>query len=392
MVPRARRARRFLAGGVRELTELLGQPVTATRQYMSLIKGGLLALKQPATAPSYISVAKRGIMVSERSPLRKTHSKTSSTAVFATKSGEDGSISDGKRVVKGGDGKRIAVILFCLLFNQGLALLAGVGSKTRLLHMLGFACIAIQWLVFIHAGGIFTGKRTEKYYDLTGSSTFLILTIASYVYGASSKSWRQNTLTLFITIWCVRLGSYLFTRILKEGGIDARFTKVKEDFIYFFLFWNIQGVWTFVTALPVYALNCKADTNNAVTFFDRAGIVVYVIGLLFEIVADYQKSAFRADEKNHGKFIKSGLWSISRHPNYFGEILIHVGIFLVSFSSITRAAEYATIIAPVFLTLLLVFVSGIPPLEKLGDSRWGHQSDYRAYKKDTSVLVPFLKL
>ena len=274
-----------------------------------------------------------------------------------------------------------------------MAFVAGAGSKTHHLHLLGFASIAIQWVIFVHACGIFTGgKRTEKYYDLTGSSTFLILTVISYVHGAAVKSWRQNTLSAFVIIWCTRLGAYLFSRIVKEGGIDARFTKVKEDFLYFFLFWNVQGVWNFVCALPVYALNCKVDSNLAITTYDKVGIAVYVLGLLLEVVADYQKSAFKADKKNHGKFIKHGLWSISRHPNYLGEILIHVGIFLVSYSSITSVMEYSWVVAPLFVSLLLIYVSGIPPLEKLGERRWGHLKEYQAYKKETSVLVPFLKL
>ncbi|MGD8865403.1 MAG: DUF1295 domain-containing protein, partial [Anaerolineales bacterium] len=103
--------------------------------------------------------------------------------------------------------------------------------------------------------------------------------------------------------------------------------------------------------------------------------------------ADAQKSRFKADPNNEGDFISSGLWAWSRHPNYFGEIMLWIGVALIA-APVLRGWQWVTMISPVFVTLLITQVSGVPMLEKRADETWGGQEDYEQYKKNTPVLIP----
>jgi steroid 5-alpha reductase family enzyme len=119
------------------------------------------------------------------------------------------------------------------------------------------------------------------------------------------------------------------------------------------------------------------------------GLAVWVIGFALEAIADLQKSRFRADPANKGSFITSGLWAISRHPNYLGEITLWVGIAIIALPQL-RGWQYATLVSPVFVYLLITRASGVPLLEKKADAKWGGQEVYEAYKRRTPVLVPFV--
>jgi len=124
--------------------------------------------------------------------------------------------------------------------------------------------------------------------------------------------------------------------------------------------------------------------------FALIGLLVWVFGFAMEVVADYQKSRFNADPKNKGKFIQTGLWSRSRHPNYFGEIVLWIGVMIIALP-VLQGWQWVALISPVFVTLLLTRVSGIPLLEKKADQKWGGQADYEAYKRQTPGLIPRLK-
>tara|TARA_Y100000816_G_scaffold177629_1_gene128216 strand:+ start:542 stop:949 length:408 start_codon:yes stop_codon:yes gene_type:complete len=119
------------------------------------------------------------------------------------------------------------------------------------------------------------------------------------------------------------------------------------------------------------------------------GIIIFIIGFTIEIIADSQKTKFRANDDNKDKFISSGLWKYSRHPNYLGEIILWLGISLISFSSL-EGFQYITLISPIFTYLLLVNVSGINFLEKSGKKKWGHLESYKKYLKETPRLFGFL--
>jgi len=197
-------------------------------------------------------------------------------------------------------------------------------------------------------------------------------------------------LDVFVAVWSVRLGWFLFSRIHNNSGVDSRFTEIKASRPQFLLSWTLQGVWVFLTLLAVLMLNVS---NEDVSFgvFDYVGIPLWVVGFLLEVVADYQKSAFRKDPENRDKFIHTGLWSISRHPNYFGEIVLWTGIAISAFGGLSATPRAAFVfLSPVFVAFLIIFISGIPMLEQKADKKFGNNPDYIQYKKHTAVLVPFL--
>merc|ERR1712045_887489 len=242
--------------------------------------------------------------------------------------------------------------------------------------------MGIQWV----AWGFSAALKTERFYDLTGSATFIAL---SYLSQQWSKGFNRQTIqSNMVMAWAFRLGSYLFIRILKDGK-DKRFDKVRDNPARFFSFWTIQGVWVFVTLLPTLMLN-NEKIDKPLGKQDYLGWALWATGMFFEVVADYQKTAFRNDPSNQGKFITTGLWSLSRHPNYFGEITLWFGIYL-SCSSTFRGVQYLSVISPLFICFLLTRVSGVPLLEKSGMKRWGELPAYKKYLEDVPVLIPFIK-
>lgn len=285
------------------------------------------------------------------------------------------------------------VTTVCIAISQGLAWVASdPGNKN--LQKLGFAAIGIQWIVYlIHASGRLLGnKPTERYYDFTGAATYISLTAYS-MKSIASDAWTPRRLLLSSTvlIWSFRLGLFLFSRISAAGGIDSRFNDRREKFFRFWIMWTVQGLWVFLTALPVFTLNQAAAVPGAqqLQLRDYIGLSLWLVGFLFEVVADNQKSRFRSETSNHNNFIQSGLWSLSRHPNYFGEILLWIGVTLTATSEFTRPGQFACLISPVFVAFLLIKISGIPLLEAAADKKWSTRKDYVQYKKNVPVLVPF---
>lgn len=227
--------------------------------------------------------------------------------------------------------------------------------------------------------------KTEKFYDLAGSLTFITMSLLSYEW--SKNTWRQFIQSHMIVAWAARLGLFLFIRVIKDGK-DSRFDDAKRQPLKFCAFWNLQGVWVIVTLLPTLLLN-DSSRNPRLGVRDYVGWALWAIGMFFEVTADLQKTMFRNKPENKGKFIRSGLWAISRHPNYFGEILLWFGLY-ISASSVFRGWEFASVLSPIFIYLLITKVSGIPLLEKSADKKWGNLAEYQKYKRGTSILVPFL--
>jgi len=245
-----------------------------------------------------------------------------------------------------------------------------------------YVSIGVQWVGCTLAVLL----KTEKFYDLTGSLTFLLLSHLSYE--KSMKTRRQTIQGWLVFSWAVRLGLFLFFRIMKDGE-DKRFNKAKKDPALMFKFWTIQGIWVFITLLPTLLLN-SSRKNPPIGGRDYIGWAIWGMGFLFEVVADAQKTFFRAVPENKGKFITSGLWSISRHPNYFGEISLWFGIYIAS-SSAFSGIEFLSVLSPVLVMLLITRLSGIPLLEKAAEKKWGENADYQKYVENTPVLVPFFK-
>ena len=226
--------------------------------------------------------------------------------------------------------------------------------------------------------------QTEKFFDLTGTISYVSSVLFIFFKSNTVESINFGSLVLstFIIIWSLRLGTFLFLRI-KKAGKDRRFNEIKKSFSWFFMAFSTSGMW--VTICSICALTGIA---NGIIFSTTTiiGIIIFIIGFTIEIIADLQKTKFRANVDNKDKFISIGLWKYSRHPNYLGEIILWLGISLISFSSL-EGFQYVTLISPIFTYLLLVNVSGINLLEKSGDKRWGMLESYKKYKEKTPRLI-----
>jgi steroid 5-alpha reductase family enzyme len=286
---------------------------------------------------------------------------------------------------------RNALIVFPVLILIGyLVALAGSQGGTTLGGIPIFAiavglAFLIQWLAFIPSY-LF---QTEKFFDLTGSITYISVVGVAVCYSRYSVELdaRSVLVAALVIVWALRLGTFLFTRI-KKAGKDDRFDELKPSFIRFLNVWTIQGLWvTFTAAAALVAIT--TTTRKELDAFAIIGFLVWVFGFTIEVLADSQKRRFSASPENKGKFIQTGLWSRSRHPNYFGEIMLWIGIAIIAIP-VLRGWQWVAMISPIFVTLLLTRVSGIPLLEKKADKKWGGQADYETYKKNTPVLIPRL--
>lgn len=283
---------------------------------------------------------------------------------------------------------RNALLVFPILIIIGLFVaLAGSQGGSKIGGIPVFAlsvglAFLIQWLVFIPAFRL----QTEKFFDLTGSITYItVISIAALL--STGLDARSILLWALVVIWATRLGTFLFRRIHKAGK-DDRFDEIKPSFIRFLNVWTIQGLWvTFTMAAALIAIT--TTNHKPLDIFAIIGLLVWVIGFSIEVAADAQKSRFNANPENKGKFIRTGLWSRSRHPNYFGEIVLWVGVTIIALP-VLQGWQWIALISPIFVTLLLTRVSGIPLLEKKADQKWGGQEDYEAYKQNTPVLIPRL--
>jgi steroid 5-alpha reductase family enzyme len=238
----------------------------------------------------------------------------------------------------------------------------------------------IQWLAFLPAYLL----QSEAFFDITGSVTYIAVTAIAVLLGPVADG-RSILLAALVVIWAARLGAYLFRRIRKAGR-DARFDEIKPSFVRFLDAWTVQGLWvslTLAAALAAITTTVRKDLGVVALL----GSLVWAAGFAIEAAADVQKSRFRADPANRGRFIHSGLWSWSRHPNYFGEIVLWIGVALIALP-VLRGWQWVTLISPLFVILLLTCVSGVPLLEKKANATWGGQDDYEAYKARTAVLVP----
>lgn len=284
-----------------------------------------------------------------------------------------------------GWGAAAVVAVSTLALITGSALLAGgpdlQGYPAAL--WLGLGALAVQWIAWVPAAR----ARTEHYYDLVGSLTYLGCVIASagIAWCASHLDARGALVALLVVVWAGRLGLFLFTRVLREGK-DGRFDELKRSPARFWIAWTLQGLWVFWTGLAAWILILH-PTSSEVGLLDRAGLALWVLGFGIEVVADAQKRAFRADPANRDRWIDTGLWAWSRHPNYLGEILLWTGIAVIGAGQF-EGPQWVGLLSPVFVTLLLTRGSGIPLLEEGADARWGDDPAYRQYRDRVPVLVP----
>jgi len=282
----------------------------------------------------------------------------------------------------------ILIVVFAAFFS----FLAGENGLEVTLSLFGYifeisvflfcAILAflINWLAYIPA----TLAKTEHYYDLVGSITYLIV-IAVAVSLAVNVDWRALMVSVMVVIWALRLGSFLFIRV-RNYGKDDRFDEVKVDPLKFLVAWTLQALWVLLSvacALMVIT-NGNSQSLDGITII---GIFLWFFGFTIEVIADQQKYEFRKKPENSDKFISTGLWAWSQHPNYFGEIMLWFGMALIAIP-VLEGLQLLVVISPLFIYLLLTKGSGIPTLEEKAQIRWGNNKDYQLYKESTGLLFP----
>ncbi|KAK1920891.1 hypothetical protein DB88DRAFT_513628 [Papiliotrema laurentii] len=283
-----------------------------------------------------------------------------------------------------------------------LGLYPGVAS--RLAGVVGFT-FAFQSVFAAYS----VPNKTDKFYDLAGSLGFISTTLLSLYYPAlrslvsgpripfkpfdfASHHPRQLIVSALYLLWAGRLGTFLFQRVLKHGK-DSRFDDLKTDPKKFSAMWFGQALWITLVSLPAVLINVLPPAAQpALGLKDLIGVGIWAAGFGFEIIADREKSAWRAakDDKKHSeKFISSGAWSLSRHPNYLGEVVLQAGPPLLAFAAVPYPARTLTLLSPLFTYALLRYASGVPPLEASAEKKWGSDPEWRKYTEKTSVLFPW---
>ncbi|WP_345438602.1 DUF1295 domain-containing protein [Microbacterium gilvum] len=276
----------------------------------------------------------------------------------------------------------LVTVLVALVLGAGLAAAGSVdGPSVGGVPVFALAVVlafAVQFAAFIPAAAL----RTERFFDLTGSLTFIGVTLVVLLLTGIGA--RAVVIAAMVVVWAARLGAFLFARVRRDGS-DGRFDEIRTSPLRFLRVWTMQGLWVSVTASAAW-IGIGAG-GDGVDGWLVAGVAVWLVGFAAEATADAQKAAFRRDPANAGRFIRSGLWSVSRHPNYLGEILVWFGVALAALP-VAVGWQWIGLLSPVFVFLLLTRVSGIPLLEKRAEARWGDDPEYADYRRRTPVLVP----
>ena len=251
----------------------------------------------------------------------------------------------------------------------GLSLFAICASVSYLLH----------WIIFVPS---FIGQ-TEHYFDLTGTISYLTAIALGFYLNPSSDP-RDLLIGVLITIWAIRLGTFLFTRVKKDGK-DKRFTVMKTQFVWYLMTWTIGGCWVFITMAAGLAA-ITSNTTVALGWPALVGTLLWIIGFSIEIIADKQKRDFKKDTSKDKEFITTGLWAWARHPNYFGEIMLWIGVTIIAYPVLV-GWQLCTLISPIFVYVLLTRISGVPLLENRAIKKWGSDPEYTSYLERTPVLI-----
>jgi len=293
-------------------------------------------------------------------------------------------MSESKKSKSGRSLVSLMVVLVATAIGLAFAWFGGAGQQRFEGHSVLFICaliaFAVNWLAFVPSAI----AQTEKFYDLVGSITYLSV-IAAACYVSAPLDMRAMVVAAMVIIWALRLGSFLFARIGRDGH-DSRFDKIKVNPARFLVAWTLQATWVLFTAAAAVTIIAAPERGQLEIFF-WIGAAVWLIGFVIEVAADRQKGAFKSDAGNEGKFIDTGLWAWSQHPNYFGEIVLWLGIAIIAIPLLSGTA-YLVLFSPVFVFLLLTKLSGIPMLDAKAKERWGDDPAYQQYRKKTSKLIP----
>ena len=272
----------------------------------------------------------------------------------------------------------ISLIISTLLINAGSqgSIMVNGWPLFAICAPIGFL---LHWTFFIPSYIL----KTDHYFDLIGSTSYVATAITAAML-SPSLDMRGLIICSMVIIWATRLGLFLFTRIKKDGK-DVRLDVIKTKFIRFLNLWTLGGLWVLVTmGAGLAAITSKTSLDIGVIGY--IGIGLWIFGFIIEVMADSQKRQFRKDPGNKGRFITTGVWAWSQHPNYFGEITLWLGLALFTYP-VLSGWQLVTLISPIFVYLLLTRLSGIPTLDRLAKEKWGSDSDYIAYVEATSKLM-----
>jgi steroid 5-alpha reductase family enzyme len=225
--------------------------------------------------------------------------------------------------------------------------------------------------------------KSDKLTDISYAVSFVAI-IAVYLFDRAFDNSYPLILSWMVLVWSIRIGGFLLMRVMKKGK-DSRFDGLRDSFKRFGRFWISQAITVWILMIPVLL---TANYGGDISRLSMVGFGVWIIGLLIESVADAQKWSFSQNFNNKNKWIHTGIWKYSRHPNYFGEIVVWIGVYLFTYPALVGSDKLVGLASPIFITLLLLFASGVPVLEKSADKRWGDLPEYRHYKKRTSLLIP----
>ena len=290
------------------------------------------------------------------------------------------------------DYRLTGIVFTAVILIVGLVLLAVDENSTSFRGLPAVAWCAIivfgiQWLSWIPA----SVGQTERFYDLTGGMTYLVVVAFSLWVGSESEGIgsRELLISALVAMWSIRLSGFLFLRIHHKGK-DGRFDDLKTSPVRFLVPWTLQGLWIFLTANVVIVINSQTGPSPPLGIWDVIGLLIWILGFGIEVLADMQKTRFNSKPENEGKWIDQGLWSLCRHPNYLGETLLWTGIAVFGVSCL-EGFEWVSWISPVFVYLLLTKVSGIPILDRRALSKWGDDPEYQEYRERVPAMIPLLR-
>ena len=290
------------------------------------------------------------------------------------------------------DYRLTGIVFTAVILIVGLVLLAVDENSTSFRGLPAVAWCAIivfgiQWLSWIPA----SVGQTERFYDLTGGMTYLVVVAFSLWIGSEPEGIgsRELVISALVAIWSIRLSGFLFLRIHHKGK-DGRFDDLKTSPVRFLVPWTLQGLWIFLTANVVIVINSQTGLSPPLGIWDVIGLLIWILGFGIEVLADMQKTRFNSNPKNEGRWIDQGLWSLCRHPNYLGETLLWTGIAVFRVSCL-ESFEWVSWISPVFVYLLLTKVSGIPILDRRALSKWGDDPEYQEYRERVPAMIPLLR-
>jgi len=238
--------------------------------------------------------------------------------------------------------------------------------------------------------------QIDKVTDFAGTMNFLAIAWVVWLTEQTSpnslSSLRQIVVLVLLHVWAARLAFFLVRRVLARGH-DQRFDEMRHRFFAFLGFWVFQMVWVWVVSLPVtLVLAVPSEIMPPLGVRDYVAYGIWSVGFLIETWADESRWSWsRSGESSKLPPLTTGIWSWSRHPNYFGEILMWTGMYITASGAWDVSGwkyAYFSVVSPLFTAFLLLFVSGIPMAEDRSDGRWGRKPLYRQYKAQTSPLIP----